>query len=137
MSKPEYDVLRIEGSSNRVEVLMKNCDHVTAYDLSSCISDHPGWSVSQRRSLSHNRNPQRREGRVKLTKGTILAHRRKGAGIEQTTLAAALGISASALCKMEKGQREHDWTRFGTAHEMIERLERGEPVPVREEASDE
>jgi DNA-binding XRE family transcriptional regulator len=59
------------------------------------------------------------------------------AGIEQTTLAAALGISASALCKMEKGQREHDWTRFDTAHEMIERLERGEPVPVREEASDE
>jgi hypothetical protein len=38
---------------------------------------------------------------------------------------------------MEKGQREHDWARFDTAHDMIERLERGEPVPVREEASDE
>jgi DNA-binding XRE family transcriptional regulator len=58
---------------------------------------------------------------VKLTKGTVLAHKRKRAGIEQTTLAKALGISASALCKMEKGQREHDWTRFDTAHEMIER----------------
>ena len=74
---------------------------------------------------------------MKLTKGTILAHKRKRAGIEQAALAAALGISASALCKMEKGQREHDWTRFDTAHDMIERLERGEPVPVREEASDE
>jgi hypothetical protein len=43
MSKPEYDVLRIEGSSNRVEVLMKNCDRETADDLSSCIADHPGY----------------------------------------------------------------------------------------------
>ena len=71
---------------------------------------------------------------MKLTKGTILAHKRKRAGIEQAALAAALGISASALCKMEKGQREHDWTRFDTAHEMIERLERGEPVPVRDDS---
>jgi transcriptional regulator with XRE-family HTH domain len=54
---------------------------------------------------------------VKLTKGTVLAHKRKRAGIEQAVLAAALGISASALCKMEKGQREHDWTRFDTAHD--------------------
>ena len=74
---------------------------------------------------------------MKLTKGTVLAHKRKRAGIEQAVIAAALGFSASALCKMEKGQREHDWTRFDTSHDMIERLERGEPVPVREEASDE
>ena len=67
---------------------------------------------------------------MKLTKGTVLAHKRKRAGIEQAALAAALGISASALCKMEKGQREHDWTRFDTAHDMIERLERGEQVPI-------
>ena len=50
MSNPKdhgYDVLRIDGTS-RVEVLMKNCDHVTAYDLSSCISDHPGyiWTIT-------------------------------------------------------------------------------------------
>jgi hypothetical protein len=43
MSKPEYDVLRIEGSSNRVEVLMRNCDHATAEMLSSCIADQPGF----------------------------------------------------------------------------------------------
>jgi hypothetical protein len=54
MSKPEYDVLRIEGSSNRVEVLMRNCDHVTAYDLSSCISDHPGyiWTITPAGSIA-------------------------------------------------------------------------------------
>ena len=48
MSKPEYDVLRIEGSSNRVEVLMKNCDRETADDLSSCVADHPGyiWAIT-------------------------------------------------------------------------------------------
>jgi hypothetical protein len=44
MSKPEYDVLRIEGSSNRVEVLMKNCDHAKQQTmLSSCVADHPGY----------------------------------------------------------------------------------------------
>ena len=43
MSKPEYDVLRIEGSSNRVEVLMKNCDHEKADDLRSCVADQPGY----------------------------------------------------------------------------------------------
>ena len=49
MSKPEYDVLRIEGSSNRVEVLMKNCDRETADDLSSCVADHPGyiWAITE------------------------------------------------------------------------------------------
>jgi DNA-directed RNA polymerase subunit L len=49
MSKPEYDVLRIEGSSNRVEVLMKNCDHATAEMLSSCIADQPGfiWVIAE------------------------------------------------------------------------------------------
>jgi hypothetical protein len=54
MSKPEYDVLRIEGSSNRVEVLMKNCDHATADDLSSCIADHPGyiWTITPAGQLS-------------------------------------------------------------------------------------
>jgi DNA-binding XRE family transcriptional regulator len=98
---------------------------------------YPELKYQQPKKCTGTLNEGRVIIRVKLTKGTILAHRRKGAGIEQTTLAAALGISASALCKMEKGQREHDWTRFDTAHEMIERLERGEPVPVREEASDE
>ena len=43
MSKPEYDVLRIDSSDSRVEVLMKNCDHETAEMLISCISDHPGY----------------------------------------------------------------------------------------------
>jgi DNA-binding XRE family transcriptional regulator len=62
-------------------------------------------------------NKGQRRCQVKLTKGTVLAHKRKRAGIEQAALAAALGISASALCKMEKGQREHDWTRFDTAHD--------------------
>ena len=38
-----YDVLRIDSSDNRVEVLMKNCDHETAEMLSSCIADHPGF----------------------------------------------------------------------------------------------
>jgi hypothetical protein len=61
----------------------------------------------------------------------------QGSGHRADDACRRTGISASALCKMEKGQREHDWARFDTAHEMIERLERGEPVPVREEASDE
>jgi hypothetical protein len=39
---------------------------------------------------------------------------------------------------MEKGQREHDWARFDTAHEH-DRAARAleNRVPVREEASDE
>ena len=42
MSKPEYDVLRIDGTS-RVEVLMRNCDRETAESLCGCIADQPGF----------------------------------------------------------------------------------------------
>jgi hypothetical protein len=69
MSKPEYDVLRIEGSSNRVEVLMKNCDHATAEMLSSCIADQPGfiWVIADAGSYRNGDlypTPSTKGGRV-------------------------------------------------------------------------
>lgn len=62
---------------------------------------------------------------MRITKGKILAHRRKNLGVSQKALAERLGCAASVLCKLESGRKEQDQERYAQAHAILDAIEQG------------
>jgi len=60
---------------------------------------------------------------MKLTRGSVLAFRRKRMGVAQATLAETLGWAQSTLCKLEKGRMETDKEKLDAAEKALDSLE--------------
>jgi DNA-binding XRE family transcriptional regulator len=59
---------------------------------------------------------------MKITRGKVLAFKRKRAGVSQKALAAKLGWTDSALCKVERGRFEKDNAKHSAALAALEEM---------------